>query len=593
VRSGTSRLWAHTCCLAIALAGTQPVQAAQPPEPAADLVVLNAQLLTVDKDFHKAEAAAIRGGVFVRVGTNDQIRPLVGPKTRVIDAKGKTVIPGLIDSHVHALMVASAEADEPFRELKRVAELQAWVKEKASRTPDGGWIWTPRTYPPRIQERRFPTRAELDAADSRHPVVVDGAYALMLNSRALEAAGITKDTPVPQGGAIVKDATGEPTGLLRNAGSLIARFQPGTRDDRGAGVPLAALEEVHRRYNQVGITSVGERGAGLEGLRAYRELETEGRLHVRASVTLRLAWDGTAEGAERSIRTLPVRFGEGDDRVKVGPLKVVVDGGILLGTAAMRMPYGPGARALYGFEDPGYRGALTLSPGQIKDAIRAGHRLGWQMCSHVTGDAGVDAVLDAVEAADADFPIGGRRYTLIHAYFPDAATAARAARLGVCVDTQPAWYYKDADVLADALGAERLASFIGLSTWTKAGVTVALNTDHMFGLDPDASLNPFDPFLTLCAAVTRRTQSGRVIGPEHAVSREQALRMMTIDAAYLSFDETRKGSIETGKLGDLAVLSDDYLACPPERIRDIRVVATVVGGEVVYEGVTSRGASGR
>jgi predicted amidohydrolase YtcJ len=151
------------------------------------------------------------------------------------------------------------------------------------------------------------------------------------------------------------------------------------------------------------------------------------------------------------------------------------------------------------------------------------------------------------------------------------------------VDTQPAWYYKDAEVLAGALGEERLRPFLGLAEWVGGGVRVALNTDHMFGLDPNASLNPFNPFLTLYVAVTRRTENGRVIGPEQAVSRPEALRMMTADAAYLSFDENTKGSIEVGKLADLAVLSEDFMSCPPERIREIRVAATVLGGRVVYE----------
>lgn len=205
------------------------------------------------------------------------------------------------------------------------------------------------------------------------------------------------------------------------------------------------------------------------------------------------------------------------------------------------------------------------------------------MCAHVTGDAGVDAVLDAFAAADADRPLRGRRFTLIHAYFPTSEVARRAASLGVAVDTQPAWYYKDADALLPALGERRLRPFIGLGEWLRAGVKVALNTDHMFGLDPDGSINPYNPFLTMYVAVTRRTQGGQVIGPEQAVSRQDALRMMTVNAAYLSFEEDRKGSIEVGKLADLAVLSDDYLACPPERIKDIRVVLTVLGGEVVHD----------
>ncbi|HUG53032.1 MAG TPA: amidohydrolase family protein, partial [Vicinamibacteria bacterium] len=342
------------------------------------------------------------------------------------------------------------------------------------------------------------------------------------------------------------------------------------------------------RYNAAGITSVIERGADLAGHRAYQRLRAEDRLRVRATVTLRVDSDGTVEGTEAFIRSLPFRFGDGDDRLRVGPLKIVADGGILAGTAYMREPYGPAAGALYGVSEAGYRGFLSLPPASIRDVVRTGHRFGWQMAAHVTGDAGVAAVLDAFEAAHADRPIEGRRFTLIHAYFPTPEVARRAARLGVAVDTQPAWYYKDADALLPALGERRLEPFLGVAEWRRAGVKVALNTDHMFGLDPRASLNPYDPFLTLSVAVTRRTEGGRVIGPEQAVSRADALRMMTIDAAYLSFDEERKGSIETGKLGDLAVLSDDYLSCPPDRIADIRAVLTVLGGEVVHDALIRR-----
>lgn len=219
---------------------------------------------------------------------------------------------------------------------------------------------------------------------------------------------------------------------------------------------------------------------------------------------------------------------------------------------------------------------------KVKNVIRTGHRLGWQLSSHVTGDAGVDMVLDAVEAAHGDAPIDKRRYTLIHAYFADPQTAARAARLGVCVDTQPAWYYKDGDALADALGQKRLEAFIGLKTWQKGGVKVALNSDHMQGIDPDLSLNPFNPWLTLYVAVTRKTQSGAVIGPQERVSRTEALRMMTSEAAWIHFDEQQKGTLEVGKLGDLAVLSEDYFSCSEERIPKIESVLTVVGGKIVH-----------
>jgi predicted amidohydrolase YtcJ len=568
---------------AILLAGllARPLEAAAPaplPVPA-DLVVLSGKVLTVDGAFRVVEAAAVRGGVFVLAGSNAEARALVGKDTRVVDAGGRSVIPGLIDSHVHALGVAQAESQEAFRNLRSVPEIQEWVRRRAGQVPAGTWLFSPRVFPTRVREQRFPTRPELDAAAPAHPVVIDGAYALVLNSAALKAAGIDRSTPAPEGGAIVKDEAGEPTGLLRNVGPLLARFQPAGGDE----VPLAGLEQVHRHYQQVGITSVIERGAGIAGYRAYEELKARGRLGVRATVTLRVASDGSVEGTEAFIRALPVRFGQGDDRLRVGPLKIVADGGILAGTAYMREPYGLGAAGLYGVDDPHYRGFLTVGPDKIKNIIRTGHRLGWQMSAHVTGDAGVDAVLDAVEAADADRPIRDRRFTLIHAYFANAAAAARAARLGVCIDTQPAWYYKDADALLSGLGEPRLRPFIGLAEWLRAGLTVALNTDHMFGLDPDDSLNPYNPFLTMYTAVTRKTQGGRVIGPEQAVTREDALRMMTRSAARLSFDEDKKGSIEVGKLGDLVVLSHDFMAVPPDQIKDIKAVVTVVGGQIVHD----------
>src|SRR5262245_17543248 len=584
-----SKIFGSLFLSTLVVALSQPTRNTGP----ADLALLNARILTVDNNFRVAAALAVRDGRFIAIGSNEDVRPHIGGATQVIDGRGRTVVPGLIDTHVHALDVAEAETAQPFQNLQSIDALQAWIRRAVASGPPTRsgqgetWMWTPRVYPTRLREHRFPTRQELDAAAPDRPVAVDGAYAFVLNSAALRAAHITRNSTDPPGGAIVKDAAGEPNGLLRNVGGLLAPFRP-----RSGRVALDVLEQIHRQYLETGITSVIERGATLDGYKSYEELRRADRLRVRATVTIRIPRADDAAAVEQFIRGLTFRppapsesEGPGNEAewLKAGPLKIVADGGILIGTSFMREPYGSSARQLYALDDPRDRGFLSLTPQQIASAIAIGHRLGWQMVAHVTGDAGVDVVLDAIEAAQKQQPAPDRRHTLLHAYFVHPETAARAARLGVLVDTQPAWHYKDADGLADGLGRERLTHFIGLRTWREAGVDVAINTDHMFGLDRNEALNPFNPFLTMYSATTRRTEGGQVIGGTEAVSRQDALRMMTSMAARFSFDEKNRGSIEKGKLGDFVVLSDNFLTVPPEQMRNIRADLTVVGGRVVFE----------
>lgn len=578
MRLGISQIW-------VALGLAVAVATADGAESSADIIVLNGKVLTVDAKFSRASAVAIKDGIFVGVGSDAEIRTWAGPQTRTIDAEGKTVIPGLIESHVHATGAARGEALQPFRQLHSIGEIQEWVRQRVNENRPGTWIQLPRVDVTRIREGRIPNRADLDAAAPANPAVFTWQYAnrtrQILNSAALAAAKITKETkPVP-GGKIYLGSEGELTGMMDNCNALLQKFLP------GRGLPDEkyhdALVTLLHRYNEIGITSIGDRSTNVAGYRTYETLKAQGRLPVRVTVTIGLSTDGTVAGTEKVIRALPFKTGDGDDWVRVGPLKLGVDGGTLYGTSFLREPYGPSAFALYGLSDPKYRGDLRISAENLKNIIRTGHRMGWQMSSHVTGDAGVDAILDAVEAANADSPIAPRRYNLIHAYFPNAETAQRAARLGACVDTQPAWYYKDGDALAKALGHDRLAKFIGVRSWLRAGVKVALNSDHMQGFDPDTSLNPYNPFLAIQTAVTRKTEGGQIFGPDQRISREAALRLVTIDAAWLSFDETKKGSIEKGKLADLAILSDDFLTCPEARINALRAQVTIVGGKVMYE----------
>jgi hypothetical protein len=579
------------CAVVGALAVGCSKTAVQQPEGAANLVVWNAKILTVDPAFSVAQAVAIRDGVFTAVGSNDEVKKLIGPNTRVIDAQGKTVVPGLLQTHTHATGVARGEVNLKFVQLHSIGEIQDWVRARARELPAGSWIRLPRVDVTRIAEGRIPTRAELDAAAPDNPAVYTWTYGGMtnvqvLNTAAMKAAGLTKATRAPKGGTIRRGPDGEPTGVIENASALLKEVMPELKVSEADY--LNSLAALMRRYNESGITGIFERATDPDGYRAFQQLRKEDRLPIRVSVTMRveqLIRDASIAETENVIRNLPVKYGDGDDWVRVGQLKVGVDGGTMYGTSYMREPYPPSSFALYGITKPGYRGGMRhgMDAERLKELIRMGHRLGWQQCAHVTGDAGVDAVLDGVEAANADSPIRDRRYTLVHAYFPDQQTAERAARLGVAVDTQPAWLYEDGDALIRALGPTRMQSFIGLKTWQRAGVKVALNADHMAGFDPLTSLNPYSQFLAMYVAVTRKTKSGQVIGPDQAVSRGDALRMCTIDAAWLGFDEKKKGSIEPGKLADLAILSDDYLTCDETRIKDIMSVLTIVGGKVVYE----------
>ena len=372
---------------------------AQNVPPPADLVLLDARILTVDSAFRTATALAVRDGRFAAVGSNAEVRRHVGPNTRVIEGRGRTVVPGFIDTHVHALDVANGEATQPFVNLRSIKDVQDWLRAEAP--------------------RRGPGTLDLDAADvsdaAARAQVSDTAGAGRRCARSscrgrLRVCLLAEHGGAPGGGnhARFPESRGRrhregrrrrADGSAAERRGLLARFRRSSE-----GTPLDMLEQVHRQYLAAGITSVIERGATLPGFESYRKLKEAGRLRVRATVTIRVPNAGDSAGVERFIDGLPFKFGDGDEWLKAGPLKLVADGGILIGTSFMRKPFGPGARELYAIDDPGDRGFLSLTPAQIAAAIGIIHRRGWQMVAHVTGDAGVDVVLDGIEAAQKQTP---------------------------------------------------------------------------------------------------------------------------------------------------------------------------------------------
>jgi len=545
----------------------------------ADTVLLGGKIVILDAKEQICQALAIRDRHIIAHGTDQQMRNYIGERTKIIRLAGKSVVPGLIESHVHSFGVAREEAYQPYAELPSIAEIQAWIRKRAAQLPPGEWVRVPRNDVTRIRERRHPTPAELDAACTTHPVIFTAVRKSALNTAGFRALGVTPQTTEFHGGKIVRDASGSPA-LIVGADSYLGESISAPRLTHARLVE--ELPKVLRRYSEAGITAIGERRSDVEGYRTFQELRQLGRLPVRATVSMHMP-ERTPERIEAFVRKLGVKQGDGDDWVKIGCLKVFADGGIHWGTAGLREPYGPKRIAFYRLTDPDYRGDLFYTNDEIRAIYDTANRLGWQVSVHATGDATVDQVLDAIEAADRKQSVRDRRFTLVHAYFPIADAIARARRLGLCVDTQPYLYYKDSDAMAEVYGKNWADRLIGLGDWVRSGIPTAINSDHMIGLDPDHAMNSFNPFLGMYIAVSRKNQNGRTYNPEQKISRVAALRSVTSSAAYMDFNEKKIGSLEIGKLADLAVLDRDYLQCPEEEIRAIKVLMTMVDGKIVYQ----------
>jgi len=555
-----------------------PAAGALGQEPA-DAVYYNGRIITVWEARPVVQAVAIRGNRFLRVGSNQEVLKLAGPSTRKVDLRGRCVVPGLIESHVHPVGAALSERDGPVPVMHSIAEVQEYMRKEAARLPADKLVFVPKVYATRLKERRYPTRQELDAAVPRHPAVADNGYAAVLNSVALARAGVTRSTPEPDNGKIIRDPSGEPTGLILGARQLIGRiFQDRTFSHQDE---LWALRTIQKHYNSAGITSIVDRGQAASGVRLYQELQKLGELTVRATITYRIGSQGTPAEIRRRILEIPFVTGFGDDRVRIGAIKVILDGGILIGTAFLRAPYGTGTE-IYGYKDPDYRGVFGMSMESLIEMARTANELGWQMTAHTAGGGAIDRLLDAYEEADKVKPIRERRFTVTHGNFPDARAIQRARKMGVIYDMQPAWHHFDGPAIAPAFGPDRMRNFIPLRSLIDAGVTVVGGSDHMIRMDPRLSLNAYHPFFGMWMAVTRKTAAGTVLNPEQRITREEALRLWTINGAYGTFEEKKKGSIEPGKLADFAVIDRDYLTCPEDEIKDIEVLMTMVDGKIVY-----------
>jgi len=536
---------------------------------AADLVLMRGRVITVDAENRIAEAVAVKDGRILAVGSNEEIRRYIGEGTEILDLEGRAVLPGLIDSHLHLLSLGLTMfwincSSPPMRSIGDIVEA---VRHRAEELGPGEWIIGRGWDQSKLEERRFPNRWDLDEAAPENPVYLirTCGHVVVVNSRALELAGITSETPQPEGGVIVKDEEGEPTGVLleRPAFWLVQRHIPPPSFER----KVEAIERACRALNEVGVTGVIEPGILPEDMRAYQRARAEGGLTLRVSMMLRgVEGDEPLEKSLRRIGEFPLSTGFGDEMLRFLGLKLLIDGGIGGRTALLREPYEG---------EPDNYGVQTMPVEKLQRLVDEGNLHDMTVGVHCAGGRAIDIVLKAFEETDRRRSIKGRRFTLIHAYLPSEENFHRCRRLGVVVASQPSFLHYLGDSFHENVGAERARWVKPHRAWIDHGIVVAAGTD--------SPVTPYNPFVSLWAAVTRRTEGGRQLGSEQCVSREEALRMYTIDAAYLSFEEHLKGSLEPGKLADLIVVDRDILTCPVDEIKSTRVLRTILGGKTVYE----------
>jgi len=532
--------------------------------------IVNGRVWTGNPDQPWAEAIAMRDDRILAVGSNDEIRALAGGGPKV-DARGGLVTPGFIDSHIHLLAGGFRLTSVALRHVASRRELVAALESFATGIPEGDWI-TGGDWDHESWGGELPSRAWIDAATPRHPVWItraDGHMALA-NSLALSLAGVTHDTPDIDGGTIVRDGRGEPTGLLKdNAMTLVDRVVKRPAADLEDRALDAAMRYVAAR----GVTSVHHMGsvpqsAKWTDLAAFRRAHHAGRLRTRIYASVPLAgWRELA--AVVASRDFGGDDGRGDAWLRIGALKGFVDGSLGSRTAAFHEPY---------TDAPGNTGLLVHPQAELGDWITNADRLGLHPVVHAIGDRANTILLDLFEAAAAANGPRDRRFRIEHAQHLRPADIPRFGRLGVIASMQPYHAIDDGRWAERAIGHDRARTTYACRSLVDAGARIIFGSDWFVA--------PPTPLEGLFAAVTRQTLDGKAPGgwiPSQRISLEEALRAYTVDAAYGSFDESMKGRLASGYFADVVVLDRDLFARPPDELREARVMATFVGGVLVHE----------
>lgn len=530
----------------------------------ADLVLINGRVITVDSKDSIAEGVAIKNGKIVKVGSAEVVRAWIGPETQVMDLKGKTATPGLIDSHNHVMYFG--------RNLKHFVNIRPpmirskegllnLIREKAQAAPRGQWIAGNQGFA--LSRENTPHRGELDQVSPGNPVYlphISGQYAIA-NSLALKLVGIDRDTPDPFRGIIEKDPkSGEPTGFLIHypARELVARMAVGPLNT--AQLMQESIEHAAQILMADGITSAQDvilyRWSHVW---PYRILAQEKKLPLRMYLMVYVPSLAEAKGLALGSYSFD------DGMVKFGGWKLAVDGGPVPGTVLMHDETLPASKNSY----------LFHTQEELNKIVALFDKAGYQLAFHAVGDKAMDMVLDAIELVRKETPRRDHRHRLEHAVFPSEKNLRRIRELEVIISTTPQWIYFAGRSWLSLVGEEIAQKAIPLKTMLRNGIPLA------FGSDVPATYS-HKPQFALWAAVARETFNGKVLAPEERITIQEALRIHTLGGAYASFEEKVKGSIEEGKLADLAVWSDDLYLIPQAQIKDLTVEVTIIGGKIVH-----------
>ena len=531
---------------------------------APDLIYYNGKIVTVDDRFSYAQAVAITGDKFTAVGSTDEVRKLAGPATRQIDLRGLTVVPGLTDNHLHGA------GGGPGVDLSRARTLDDVLNAVAARVKqaDPGEVVISNSdwHEAQLKEERLPLRRDLDKVAPNTPVVlVRGGHEYILNSAALAKWNITKATAEPPGGRITQYADGELNGeLVDTARRMVTLPRPPQRSlEQRIQDQIAEYNKLHA----AGLTAVRHPGGSIEDYRMRKEMQKRGLLTMRVTQLLGVERNGNPAAVEQTIKGWNLRPDDGDAMLRLGGIKLGVDGGFEGGF--MREPY----LEPYG-EGGKYRGLQTVPQERFNAIVGVINRLDWRIFTHAVGDAAIDQVLAGYEEANAEKSIVGKRWGIEHAFIGRPDQFPRMKKLGLYLSVQDHLYLAGPS-LVRYWGPQRAGSgMTPVKAYLDAGLPVSGGTD--------SAVVPYPPLWVIYHFHTRQTITGRELGPDQKISREDALRLVTRNHAYLTFEEDTKGFIAPGRFADLVVLGEDMMTVPAKRLEQMNVLMTMVGGKTVY-----------